>query len=115
MLDKERVKVLYVRGYNAVEIAKKETANVEAVRKCIQRNFNHLKKKHEIAVTQRRETLKAVNYEATKFISDKSFIQKNRSAYKTLSNGDIVVNKEVAPVVPWDMPKRLVNENKCII
>lgn len=115
MLDKELVKSFYLQGYNAVEIAKKVSSNTEAVRKCIQRNFGDLKLKHEIAVIQRREELKATNYESNRYISDRAFILKNRSIYKTLPNGDIVINREVAPIVTWDTPRRLVNENKCMI
>lgn len=115
MIDKEIVRSFYLQGYNAVEIAKKVSSSTEAVRKCIQRNFGALKLKHEIAVIQRREELKATNYESNRCISDRAFILKNRSIYKTLPNGDIVINKEVAPVVTWDTPRRLVNENKCVV
>ena len=115
MLDKEIVRSFYLHGYNAVEIAKKISSNVETVRKCIQRNFGDLKLKHDIAVIQRKEEIKAVNYEANNWISDRSFILKNRSIYKTLPNGDIVINREVAPITTWDTPRRLVNENKYAI
>ena len=98
-----------------VAFFQKVSYNTEAVRKCIQRNFGNLKLKHEIAVIQRKEELKATNYESNRYISDRAFILKNRSIYKTLPNGDIVINREVAPIVTWDTPRRLVNENKCII
>lgn len=111
-LDKEKVKELYLEGLNSAEIAKKIGSNKEAVKKCIQRNFNHLKHDHEIAVIQRRENLKATNYEANKFMSNSAFIKKNRSIYKTNADGDITIDKKVAPVVTWDTPKRLANENK---
>lgn len=109
------VKSFYLQGYNAVEIAKKVCSNTETVRKCIQRNFGNLKLKHEIAVIQRKEELKATNYESNRYISDRAFILKNRSIYKTLPNGDIVINREVAPIITWDTPRRLVNENKCMV
>lgn len=112
MLDKEIVKGFYLEGYNAAEIAKKLKVGTDSVRKCIQRNFGNLKLKHQVAVVQKKEELKATNYEANKYMSDRSFILKNRTAYKTLRNGDIIINKEVAPVITWDTPRRLVNENK---
>lgn len=115
MLDKEAVRIFYLSGYNAVEIAKKTGGEVEAIRKCIQRNYRHLKHNHERVVLQRKEELKAIRYESKKYISDKSFVLKNRSVYKTLPNGDIVLNKEVAGTVTWDTPRRLPNDNKCII
>ncbi|MGN2371722.1 DNA-binding response regulator [Clostridium cagae] len=113
-LDKELIKKLYLEGLKAPEIAKKLKLKKDTIKKCIQRNFNNLKYEHEIAVVQRCEVIKAVNYEANKFMGDSTFIKKNRSIYKTKSDGDIVINKEVAPVVTWDTPRRLVNENKNI-
>lgn len=115
MLDKEKIKGLYLNGYDATKIAKKLSVEIEAVRKCIQRNFGYLKQKHEIAIIQRKEEIKATNYESNRYISDRSFILKNRSVYKTLPSGDIVLNREVSGVVTWDTPRRLINENKCIV
>ena len=112
MLSKEIVKGFYLEGYNAAEIAKKLKVGTDSVRKCIQRNFGNLKLKHKVAVVQKKEELKTINYEANKYMSDKAFVLKNRSIYKTLPNGDIVTNKEVAPVITWDTPRRLINENK---
>ena len=115
MLDKDRVKELYLQGYNAVEIAHRIKAKTEAVRKCIQRNFNTFdKEKHEEALRIRREVIRATNKESTKYISDISFILKNRYIYKTLPNGDIVLNKDVSGPVTWDTPRRLVNVNKSL-
>lgn len=115
LLDREDVKVLYLKGYNAVEISKKLHSTTDAVRKCIQRNFWAYKHEHDVALTERKEEQRAVNYESKQYISDRAFILKNRSIYKTLSNGDIVLNKEVSGTVTWDTPRRLVNENKCIV
>ncbi|WP_242952598.1 DUF1670 domain-containing protein [Clostridium beijerinckii] len=112
--DKNPIEELYLKGYDASQIAKKLGKKVEAVRKYIQRNFSHLKHKHDIAVVQRRESIKATNYEANKYMGDSTFIKKNRSIYKTKPDGDLVINREVAPIVTWDTPKRLVNENKMI-
>lgn len=112
ILDKEQVRKFYLEGLTSSEIAKKLKANKETIKKCIQRNFSNLKHKHEIVKVQRREVIKATNYEANKYIGDSAFIKKNRSIYKTNTNGDIVIDKEVAPVTTWDTPKRLVNENK---
>lgn len=109
--DKNLIEKLYLDGYNASQIANKLKMNIETIRKCIQRNFSHLKRKHEIAIIQKRETLKAINYETNKYMGDSVFIKKNRSIYKTKSNGDIVINKKVAPVVTWDTPERLINDN----
>ncbi len=110
--NKNQIEELYLDGYDASQISKKLKKNVEAVRKHIQRNLNHLKDEHKIAVIERREIIRATNYEANKYMGDSTFIKKNRSIYKTKLDGDIVINRDVAPVVTWDTPKRLVNENK---
>lgn len=112
MLDKEIIKSLYLKGYTAVQIAKKTGYKTEAVRKTIQRNFGNIKGKHKAALFQKKDAVKAVNYEANRYISDRAFILKNRTAYKTLPNGDIVLNRDVAPTTTFDTPKRLVNGNK---
>ena len=113
-LNKEIIKKLYLEGLKAPEIAKKLNLKKDTIKKCIQRNFNNLKYEHEIAAIRRCEVIKAINYEANKFMGDSTFIKKNRSIYKTKLDGDIVINKEVAPVVTWDTPRRLINENKNI-
>lgn len=111
-LDKDQIKKLYLEGLKAPEIARKLNLNKDTIKKCIQRNFDNLRCEHEVAVVQRREVVKAVNYESNRYMGDSTFIRKNRSIYKTRPDGDIVINKEVAPVVTWDTPRRLVNENK---
>ena len=55
--------------------------------------------------------MKAVNYESKKYMSDKAFILKNRSIYKTNPNGDIVQRKDTDFVIPWDVPSKLVNSH----
>ena|SRR5471030_654926 len=111
-LNKEEIKKMYLDGFNAPEIAKKIKEDKDTIKKCIQRNFKDFRLEHEIAAVRRREVIKAINYESTKFMGDSTFIRKNRSIYKTNLNGDIVINKHVAPVVTWDTPRRLTNENK---
>lgn len=122
---KKRVRELYREGYNSTEIAKIITeenlqdgiykkTTPEAIKKCIQRNFKDLKKENKINRIARKETIKALNYESNRFISDKALILKNRSVYKTNANGDIVLKKEkeVGCFFPADLPKRLVNSDK---
>lgn len=55
-----------------------------------------------------------INYAFSRVIFN--FIYSNsiiKAFYKTLSNGDIVLNKDIAGIVTTDTPKRLINENKC--
>lgn len=112
ILDKEQVRKLYLAGFTSPEIARKLNSKSDTVKKCIQRNFGGLKTEHQIALTRKREVLRAVNYQANRYMGDSTFVKKNRSIYKTRPDGDIVLNKDVAPVVTWDTPRRLANQNK---
>lgn len=111
MINRDKLKKMYVEGYNASQIAKAIGSTKAAVQKYIQRNFNDIKEEHKRAVVVRREAVKALNHENNRYISDRSFILKNRSAYMTMKNGDIVLNKKVVPIVSYDTPKLLKNEN----
>ncbi|UEC19645.1 DNA-binding response regulator [Clostridium septicum] len=114
---KNLAKEMYLEGFNSSEISrllnnKGIKVTKAAIQKYIQRNLKNLKYIHERKVIERREIIKATNYEAKRHMTDKAFIMKNRSIYKTKANGDIVLNKTIAPAVTWDTPRRLSNENK---
>ena len=113
MLDKNKVKNLYLQGHNAVYIALELKCNVETVRKCIQRNLKEFKTEHLSAKERDKEILKITRKEACNYMSDKNFIKRNPSIYKVLENGDKVLNREVlgAATVSFDTPRRLRNED----
>lgn len=109
-LDKEKVKKLYLAGYNAPEIADIYGFKKDTVKKCIQRNFKHYELWHKRARFEKLEIEKATNYEATKCMSDSTFVKKNKSAYRTEKNGDIVANISEEEL-PWDAVRKLKNKN----
>ncbi|MBP3931688.1 MAG: DNA-binding response regulator [Peptostreptococcaceae bacterium] len=115
-LDKELVKQLYANGLNAREISEQLNENKSAVNKCIQRNFKDLKpihlKNRKYLKFYEDEVKKITKYESKQYMSDKTFILKNRSIYKTEKDGDIVLKKDIGCAVPWDVPRRLTNEFK---
>ena len=111
-LNKNEVGKLYITGYDARQISEILCVNVESVRKCIQRNYSHFRNRHQEALRERKDSIKAINYECNRFISDKSFVQKNRSIYKTKENGDIVLNEDLGYIFTADTPRRLNNEFK---
>ena len=92
-LNKELVKQLYCNGLNAREIAEQL------------KNRNHLK-------FYENEVRKITKYESKQYMSDKTFILKNRSLYETKEDGDIVLKKDIGYSIPWDVPRRLTNEFK---
>lgn len=110
MLDKNKVKDLYLQGRNAVYIAVELNCNVDTVRKCIQRNLKEFKTAHLLAKQRDKEILKVTRREATRWMKDKDFIKRNPSIYKTNNQGDKVLNKEVSGTVTFDTPIRFNNE-----
>lgn len=115
-MNKELVKQLYSNGFNAREISEELNVNKAAVNKCIQRNFKdlkpiHLKNRKQLKFYEN-EVRKITKYESKQHMSDKTFILKNRSLYETKKDGDIVLKKDIDCAIPWDVPRRLVNEFK---
>lgn len=111
MLDKQKVKELYLEGKNYYSIANILKANPETVRKCIYRNLREFRISHEAEKIRQKEINRITRYESKSYMSDITFIKKNRSAYKTDSEGNIILDKSVVPVVTFDTPMRLANEN----
>ena len=115
-MNKDLVGQLYLNGLNAREIAEQLNVNKSAVNKCIQRNFKefksiHLKNRKHLKFYEN-EVRKITKYESKQYMSDKTFILKNRSIYETKEDGDIVLKKNIGCVLPWDVPRRLTNEFK---
>lgn len=111
MLDKNKVKELYLQGKNAVYISLELGCSVDSVRKCIQRNLADFKTAHLIAKERDKEILKITRKEACNYMSDKDFVKRNPSIYKVLENGDKVLNRDVSGTVSFDTPKSLRNED----
>ena len=115
-MNKELVKQLYANGLNAKEISEELNVNKSAVNKCIQRNFKNLKpihlKNRKHLKFYENEVKKITKYESKQYMSDKTFILKNRSLYETKEDGDIVLKKDIDYAIPWDVPRRLANEFK---
>ena len=115
-LNKELVKQLYCNGLNAREISEHLNVNKSSVNKCIQRNFKefksiHLKNRKHLKFYEN-EVRKITKYESKQYMSDKTFILKNRSLYETKEDGDIVLKKNIGFAISWDVPRRLTNEFK---
>ena len=115
-MNKELVRQLYANGLNAREISEELNVNKSAVNKCIQRNFKDLKpihlKNRKCLKFYENEVRKITKYESKQYMSDKTFILKNRSLYETKEDGDIVLKKDIGYSIPWDVPRKLINEFK---
>lgn len=115
--DDDRILIeMFNNGCTALEISIKLNRTKEATQKRIQ----YLKKNKIIFESNRkqrqielREINKAINYENSKFMSDRSLVKSSLSAYKNNSKGDLVLDKEKAKANGYeytnDMPRRLGN------
>ncbi|WP_297714516.1 hypothetical protein [Clostridium sp.] len=115
--DDELLTIMFNNGCTALDISIKLNRTKEAVQKRIQ----YLKRKKVIFESNRklkqielREINKAINYESSKFMSNRSLVKSSLSAYKTNSLGDLVLDIEKSNRDGYeytlDMPKRLGNE-----
>lgn len=111
MLDKEKVKELYLKGYGAYQISNILNCKPEAVRKCIERNLKQFRNSHLANKIRNKEIDRITRYESKQYMSDLTFIKKNRSIYETNNDGDLIIDINVAPIITFDTPKRLANEN----
>ena len=115
-MNKELVGQLYANGLSAKEIAEELNVKVGAIKMCIQRNFKefkaiHLKNRKQLKFYEN-EVRKITKAESKQYMSDKTFILKNRSIYETKEDGDIVLKKNIGCAISWDVPRRLTNEFK---
>lgn len=110
---------MFNNGCTALEISIKLNRTKEATQKRIQ----YLKKNKVIFESNRklrqielREIDKAINYESSKFMSDRAVVKSSLSAYKNNSKGDLVLDKEKAKANGYkytsDMPRRLGNNER---
>lgn len=110
----------YTKGLTCKEIAKKLGLKENTVRTRVNRVMSKMSNKaqlnlreiHNLNRLERKECDKALNYEINKEMGKKSFILKNRSAYNSRVNGNIVLKseEELGCNVTWDTPKNLVND-----
>ena len=105
--DKIMIQKLYLAGVDAKEISRRIGKSVDAIRKYIQRNLKDLKEKHEAEKERTREVLRKTKWECSQEISNSNFAKFNRSIYKQARNGDLILDRKVAPVVTFDTPTRI--------
>ncbi|OPJ63704.1 helix-turn-helix domain containing protein [Clostridium chromiireducens] len=111
MLDKEKVKELYLEGYGSSQISNILKCKPETVRKCIERNFKQFKISHIAIKIRNKEIDRITRHESKQYMSDSTFVRKNRSIYKTNNDGDLIIDRNVAPVTTFDTPRIFRNEN----
>ena len=122
--EKRQLEIMdfYNSGYTYEEIAKFMFMSVNTIKTIVNTwikklpttSQDFIRLRHKIEKNAKKETIKAINYEATKEMGNKAFILKNRSIYKTRENGNIVLKskEELGCSVTWDTPKNLINDSR---
>ena len=122
--EKRQLEIMdyYNSGFTYEEIAKFMFMSVNTIKTIVNTWIKNLpttsqefvRRKHWIEKNAKKETTKAINYEATREMGDKAFVLKNRSIYKTRENGNIILKSEneLECKVTWDTPKRLNNDSR---
>lgn len=107
--DKKLIEYLYIRGFDASSIQKRlsKRHNIDTIRRYIQRNLKEYKDIHDSNYKYNKEILRKTKWECSQEIGNVAFGKVNRSIYKVAANGDLVVNKKVAPIVTFDTPNRI--------
>ncbi|MDU2702394.1 MAG: hypothetical protein E7C47_09665 [Veillonella sp.] len=105
---KEQIKKMYIAGVDAVEIKRRlKWYSLNSIRAYIQRNLKEYKNIHESNYKYNKEILRKTKWECSQEIGNVAFGKVNRSIYKVAANGDLIVNKKVAPIVTFDTPNRI--------
>ena len=122
--EKRQLEIMdyYNSGFTYAEIAKFMFMSINTVKTIVNTWIKNLpttsqefvRRKHQIEKNAKKETVKAINYEATREMGDKAFILKNRSIYNTKRNGNIILKNEneLECKVAWDTPRRLNNDSR---
>lgn len=99
---------MYIAGVDAVEIKRRlKWYSLNSIRAYIQRNLKEYKNIHESNYKYNKEILRKTKWECSQEIGNVAFGKVNRSIYKVAANGDLIVNKKVAPIVTFDTPNRI--------
>ncbi|MEG1482872.1 MAG: hypothetical protein RSA57_03650 [Cetobacterium sp.] len=105
MLEKSKVKELYIKGYTATEIGKILSSNKKTVEKCVERNFKEFKSEHSIKLYERRDCKKAIERTNNQFIGNAQLVKWNRHSYITNDSGTLIFDKSRGQA-PGDLPTR---------
>lgn len=107
--DKDRIKEMYSNGVTIKEIEKRlgYKYTFESIKSYVRRNLKMLREKHAMEYKHKEEVIRKTRLECSREMSKGSFVKQNSSIYMNNKNGDLVVNKNVAPIISFDTPKRL--------
>ncbi|MCR1821888.1 hypothetical protein [Terrisporobacter muris] len=110
-LNRDRIKSLYLKGYNSKEISNILELKEDRVRQYITRNFLEYKEIHRHNRLKEKDIKRAIDNQVNSFISNKNFLKQNRQAYKYNKNMNITFDEKNNGVRTDDVPKTFYREN----
>lgn len=93
MKKKDRIKELYINGYNSKEISNITGFTQDSIKKCISRNFQEYKFIHRENRQIKKDSLKAIN-------------KMNRQSFNYDKNYNLIFDEERGKR-PNDLPKKI--------
>ncbi len=113
-IHKEHIKTLYIKGYNAKEIAGLLSFSHSYMREYISKNLSEQKIEHKKNRAIKKEMIKAVNNMNNSFIGNSAILDWNRQSYDYNENGNIVFNEKHG-ARPLDLPKTYYKRDSVIV
>ena len=99
------IKTLYLKGYNAKEIADSLGYSHTRIKRLISQNFKDLLEEHKKARSYNSSIKKSINHINNSFISDSALLKINRQSYKYNKNYNLVFDEETRGKRTEDIPK----------
>lgn len=107
----ERVKSLYLRGYNAKEIAEILCVSHQYIRVLISKNLKEFGFEHRKARALNKSIKKAIDTKNNSYMCNTAFLKQNRQSYKLNKNGNLVFDEETRGTKTEDVPKAFYKRN----
>lgn len=106
----DKIKDLYVKGYNVVEISKVLKLDKNNVKMHVSRNLSLFKDQHEKVRKENEEIKRVVSKMSKNYMNDYSLLKMNRQSYDYDKNYDLVYNEKSRGIRPCDLPKKYKKE-----
>lgn len=106
MKKKDRIKELYINGYNSKEISNITGFTQDSIKKCISRNFQEYKFIHRENRQIKKDSLKAINKMNRQYMDDSSLLKMNRQSFNYDKNYNLIFDEERGKR-PNDLPKKI--------
>lgn len=101
----EKIKQLYLKGYNAKEIADILNLSHGHIRNFISVNLRERSQEHRKSRDLNKSIIKSINNMNNSYISNAAFLKQNRQSYKYNKNNNLVFDEDTRGTRPTDVPK----------